>query len=367
MKTLSTELESVDVRHPDPLFQQVASRIIKLIRDQRLQEGDRIPSPRLLAGDLGVNELTVRRGMKVLIRQDLLYSRQGKGVFVTEKGGRPQVMVIFGQRIAEGSSSYYSTLFDEISGGLSARGMGVEAIWGSATALSQLSEGNSMDNYAGFVFIATGHTTIFSQVQSRQLPYVMLSATFQQPWTVYSNYPGAYRLGLQYLTRDLPEEITVFTLTEAVNTLEIRRRDLQNALPPNCETRLHVENIEQGQPLETRGYQRTLALAADDKLSKHIFVTDDQIARGVSRALLTLGRQNRPDKPTLAVIASRQQIIPLGLPVTYLSKDAADEARQATRILCDAIDRKPGATTMATIDYQLIPDSGDGTAANLDQ
>ncbi len=367
MKTTPPALQSVDVRHPEPLFQQVAARLMQLIRDHQLQEGDRIPSPRVLAGELEVNELTVRRGMKVLIRQGMLYSRQGKGVFVTDKGSRPQVLVIYGPKMAEGSNPYYSTLFDEVSRGLAARGMGVEAIWGSDIALSLLSEGDGMGNYAGFVFVATGHPEIFSQIQRRQLPYVILSSSFKQHWTVYSDYPAAYRLGLEELAKDGPGTVTIFTLTETLNTLDVRTQALKAALPPDCGLDLRIENVEQGEPLETMGYLKTLALAAKGELSTHIFVTDDQIARGVSRALLTLGWQNRQGKPNLVVIASRQQIIPLGLPVTYLCKDAVEEAIQATRILCGAIDRNPVAPTLATIDYQIVHDTGDGAAADLER
>jgi DNA-binding transcriptional regulator YhcF (GntR family)/DNA-binding LacI/PurR family transcriptional regulator len=363
METLLSEMECVDARHPDPLFQQVASRIIKLIRDQHLQEGDRIPSPRLLAGELGVNELTVRRGMKVLVRQGMLYSRQGKGIFVTDKGERPQILFINGmcEAVCRGNP-YYSVMLEEITRGLAAQEMGVESLWRDANSLSRLTEHDGINCFAGFIFVGTGYSEILSQVQRRQLPYVILSSTYRQHWTVYSDYPEAYRLGLQELSKDSCGEITAFILTEALNTLEVRGNELRKALPANSEVKLKIEGIEQGSPLEAEGYRRTLALAAAGKLSNRIFVTNDLIARGVSRALLGLGWHKGQDKPSLAVIAARQQIIPLGLPVTYLCKDAVTEAQQTTQIICAAINHDANVPDMATIHFRVVHDSGDGSA-----
>jgi len=68
-----------------PLHRQIAQHIRLALVQQRLRPGEQLPAVRALAEDLVVNPNTVARAYQELIRDGLLESRVGVGVFVSEK------------------------------------------------------------------------------------------------------------------------------------------------------------------------------------------------------------------------------------------------------------------------------------------
>ena len=68
-----------------PIHRQIAQHIRLALAQERLTPGDQLPAVRTLAEDLVVNPNTVARAYQDLIRDGLLESRVGVGVFVGEK------------------------------------------------------------------------------------------------------------------------------------------------------------------------------------------------------------------------------------------------------------------------------------------
>lgn len=66
-----------------PIYRQITQRIILAIIQGHLQPGDQLPAVRTLAEDLVVNPNTVARSYQDLVRDGLLESRSGIGVFVS--------------------------------------------------------------------------------------------------------------------------------------------------------------------------------------------------------------------------------------------------------------------------------------------
>ena len=97
----------VDEQSAEPLYEQVAQSIRTYIRSGTLSPGDQLPSARILSESFGVNELTVRRGIKKLIRNGLLYSRQGKGVFATPKACSRHILWMHGANSFQIFNNYY--------------------------------------------------------------------------------------------------------------------------------------------------------------------------------------------------------------------------------------------------------------------
>jgi len=67
------------------IHRQIAQHIRLALVQERLQLGDQLPPVRVLAEELVVNPNTVARAYQELIREGLLESRSGVGVFVIEK------------------------------------------------------------------------------------------------------------------------------------------------------------------------------------------------------------------------------------------------------------------------------------------
>jgi GntR family transcriptional regulator len=68
-----------------PISRQIAQQIGTLCAAGRLAPGDRLPSVRELARDLGVNQNTILRVYERLCGDGLLEMRQGQGTFVALK------------------------------------------------------------------------------------------------------------------------------------------------------------------------------------------------------------------------------------------------------------------------------------------
>jgi GntR family transcriptional regulator len=69
---------------PDALYQQIVDGLKREVSEGRLTPGTALPSFRLLAEDLLVSVITVKRAYEELEREGIIYRRQGLGTFVAE-------------------------------------------------------------------------------------------------------------------------------------------------------------------------------------------------------------------------------------------------------------------------------------------
>lgn len=66
-----------------PIYRQLRDRVVAMILDGLLKEGDPLPSVRSVAAEYRVNPLTVLKGYQQLVDEQLVESRRGRGMFVT--------------------------------------------------------------------------------------------------------------------------------------------------------------------------------------------------------------------------------------------------------------------------------------------
>lgn len=69
-----------------PLYQQIVAGFKREIGDNRLPEGAPLPSFRLMAKQLLVSVITVKRAYEELEREGIVYRCQGLGTFVAANG-----------------------------------------------------------------------------------------------------------------------------------------------------------------------------------------------------------------------------------------------------------------------------------------
>jgi len=65
-----------------PIYRQLRDRVVAMILEGVLKEGDALPSVRTVAADYRVNPLTVLKGYQELVDQGLIETRRGLGMFV---------------------------------------------------------------------------------------------------------------------------------------------------------------------------------------------------------------------------------------------------------------------------------------------
>src|ERR1700710_3063612 len=66
-----------------PIYRQLRDRVVAMILDGVLKEGDPLPSVRTVAAEFSVNPLTVLKGYQQLVDENLVEKRRGRGMFVS--------------------------------------------------------------------------------------------------------------------------------------------------------------------------------------------------------------------------------------------------------------------------------------------
>jgi len=74
-----------------PIYRQLRDRVVAMILEGVLKEGDPLPSVRTVAADYRVNPLTVLKGYQELVDEELVESRRGIGMFV--KAGARELLL----------------------------------------------------------------------------------------------------------------------------------------------------------------------------------------------------------------------------------------------------------------------------------
>ncbi|HWW95257.1 MAG TPA: GntR family transcriptional regulator [Vicinamibacteria bacterium] len=66
----------------EPIYRQLHDRVVAMILDGVLKEGDPLPSVRTVAAEYRVNPLTVLKGYQQLVDEQLVEKRRGLGMFI---------------------------------------------------------------------------------------------------------------------------------------------------------------------------------------------------------------------------------------------------------------------------------------------
>jgi GntR family transcriptional regulator len=74
-----------------PIYRQLRDRVVAMILDGVLKEGDPLPSVRNVAAEYRVNPLTVLKGYQQLVDEQFVESKRGLGMFV--KAGARNVLL----------------------------------------------------------------------------------------------------------------------------------------------------------------------------------------------------------------------------------------------------------------------------------
>ena len=82
LMTSAEEHDQGPERAPEGSTEQVVSHVRKLIERGRLRPGDRLPSERDLAMQVGVSRPTVRSGLRALAAMGVVQSRPGSGTYI---------------------------------------------------------------------------------------------------------------------------------------------------------------------------------------------------------------------------------------------------------------------------------------------
>lgn len=74
-----------------PIYRQLRDRVVTMILEGAVADGDALPSVRSVAAEYRLNPLTVLKGYQELVDEDLVEKRRGRGMFVRD-GARVRLL-----------------------------------------------------------------------------------------------------------------------------------------------------------------------------------------------------------------------------------------------------------------------------------
>lgn len=83
-----------------PIYRQLRDRVVAMILEEVLGDGDALPSVRNVAAEYRLNPLTVLKGYQELVDEGLVEKKRGRGMFVNE-GARTMLLKAERQRFLE--------------------------------------------------------------------------------------------------------------------------------------------------------------------------------------------------------------------------------------------------------------------------
>ena len=83
-----------------PIYRQLRDRVVAMILEDVLTDGDALPSVRNVAAEYRLNPLTVLKGYQELVDEGLVEKKRGRGMFVNA-GARDKLLQAERQRFLE--------------------------------------------------------------------------------------------------------------------------------------------------------------------------------------------------------------------------------------------------------------------------
>jgi GntR family transcriptional regulator len=83
-----------------PIYRQLRDRVVAMILEGVLGDGDALPSVRNVAAEYRLNPLTVLKGYQELVDEGLVEKKRGRGMFIND-GARKQLLKDERQRFVE--------------------------------------------------------------------------------------------------------------------------------------------------------------------------------------------------------------------------------------------------------------------------
>jgi DNA-binding transcriptional regulator YhcF (GntR family) len=75
---------SLDINwnNKEPIYIQLRDKLVELIMDGVLSEGDALPSVRQISSEQRINPITVSKAMQLLVDEELVEKKRGLGMYV---------------------------------------------------------------------------------------------------------------------------------------------------------------------------------------------------------------------------------------------------------------------------------------------
>jgi len=363
----------------EPLYRRIERFIEGLIRERNLKPGDALPSLSDLVGELGVNNLTIRRSLQELAARDVVVARQGRGTFVSQ-GAVRRVLWVSGVDIFHGDvSAYYTDLLTQVTRELSGQSLEVEAVWvpnESSRLPKQWLDPHRLRGYVGMIFCGCKPTHPLRRqwIASPILPHVVIAQAGESgQWTVAADLAQSESLAMKLLSEAGCRRVGVIGISPLKHPGHVSIRSAETGRCIDGMELYERSFLTQSLPLmedhrvsrvERSGFEHALNLLESTPDIDGWYLHDDVMAKGATRALLMRGIGITTPTPKVLVRSTRQHMMPLGLPASFIVSDLVDEARAAVAMLMSQLRHEPGVMYQSC-KYKIVAMSPEGLPSEL--
>lgn len=74
----------INWNNKEPIYLQLRDRLVALIMDGELAEGDALPSVRQISSEARINPVTVSKAIQLLVDEQLVEKKRGLGMYVVD-------------------------------------------------------------------------------------------------------------------------------------------------------------------------------------------------------------------------------------------------------------------------------------------
>ncbi len=298
----------IDINNPAPLYRQLADKITSSIENGELKPGDQIPSQHELIKNYKVSMITVKKALSILIHEGVLFTRLGKGTYVSEPpksiSGLSANKTI-GVVLRDLKHPYFSLVLHGIEEKVNELGYNLLLSSSSNDAEKEEAQINRFlkSGVDGLIIASLAltyrATESIQKLHRQNKPYVMVSYIHEPDyWYVGSDQEYGGYLGAQHLIKLGYKNIRYLHSGRGNLLCEVRKNAFYRALndyniPFGNDTVIYMpdETIKRHKNRYDQGYEVGKQFVANNEKADAVFAYSDLIALGFEQALLDSGLQ----------------------------------------------------------------------------
>ncbi|MEA3346439.1 MAG: GntR family transcriptional regulator [Chloroflexota bacterium] len=353
-----------------PLYEQVRQRVLEHIAEHDLQPGDSIPTEAELADRYEVSVGTVRRALRQLVDQGILYRQPGRGTFLTEQSQArvkqrgflacivPYIRDAFASTVIAGAQhaaqeASYTLLLHNSYGRPDLEEEIIRQTLGSAD---------------GILLLPVGRTTlpsVLEELLQRHFPLVFMdrlpTPTTEDVNCVTSDNQGGAYAAVEHLIELGHHRIGLALTADAETNSSVAQRaeGYRQALQDHelaVEEALVVSGLNPRREITEGGETEDMKLLQESlqrEKPSALFAVNDLIAIEAWRAAEGLGL-SIPNDLSIVGFDDTGFLGDLGIPLTTMAQDAFEIGQKAVELAIEFIEERNGMPRPVVLPTHLV-------------
>ncbi|HID39531.1 MAG TPA: GntR family transcriptional regulator [Calditrichaeota bacterium] len=344
---------TIDQLNPTPLYKQIVDDISQKILDGILKPGDNVGSHQELANKYNVSLITIKRALTELKSRGLLYSRVGKGTYVSAQRSDVNFSQnkIIGLVLKNLNNPFFSKILESIDKKASESNINLLL---SSTADNIAQEDKMIEHFldlgvSGIIVASTSHlyhpSAAIKRMHTNNFPYVVISYLQDKEYNhIGSDHEKGGYLATEHLVK-LGYKKIAYLCSELGNILgNLRLKGYQRALEDygiGFDENLIYRLSRQGEwSYLDYGYELGQSMVASSNLPEAVFAYNDLIAIGFEKAVMKAGLQV-PDDIAIVGFDNIKRGTVAAVPITTISQPTDEIGKRAVEFIIAKIQDLP--------------------------